>query len=130
MKKSWLSLLVLALVIVPMTAWAAGTVEGTVQGFHCVTQGKVCPVGSEDPMAAVEDVFVVFTKDGKYFFVPNLDRAVLARHINKMVKVTGKVSDKYPAISADKLEVMQAGAWKTTWSKEMEYELTGKYGPG
>jgi hypothetical protein len=91
-------------------------------------QGKVCPVGSEDPMAAVEDVFVVFTKDGKYFFVPNLDRAVMARHINQMVKVTGAVSDKFPSITADKLEVMDKGAWKTAWSKEMEREIGQKYG--
>jgi len=129
MKKSWLSLIVLALVIVPMTAWASsGTVEGTVQGFNCVMQGKVCPVGAEDPMAAVEDVFVVFTKDGKYFFVPNLDRAVMARHINQMVKVMGTVSDKFPSITADKVDVMVEGAWKTAWSKEMERELGGKYG--
>jgi hypothetical protein len=128
MKKSLLSLVVLALVVVPMTAWGSGAVEGTVQGFNCVMQGKVCPVGQEDPMAAVEDVFVVFTKDGKYFFVPNLDRAVMARHINQMVKVSGAVSDKFPSITADKLEVMDKGAWKTAWSKEMEREIGGKYG--
>lgn len=128
MKKGFLSLVVLALLIVPMTAWGSGTVEGTVHGFNCVMQGKVCPVGSEDPMVAVEDVFVVFTKDGKYFFVPNLDRAIMARHINEMVKVTGTISDKYPSVTADKLEVMEKGAWKTAWSKEMEHEIGGKYG--
>jgi hypothetical protein len=128
MKKSLLSLVVLALVVVPMTAWGSGAVEGTVQGFNCVMQGKVCPVGAEDPMAAVEDVFVIFTKDGKYFFAPNLDRAVMARHINQMVKVTGAVSDKFPSITANKLEVMDKGAWKVTWSKEMEAEIGGKYG--
>ena len=128
MKKGLLSLVVLAFLIVPMTVWASGTVEGTVQGFNCVMQGKVCPVGSEDPMAAVEDVFVVFTKDGKYFFVPNLDRAIMARHINQMVKVTGTISDKYPSITADSLQVMDKGAWETAWSREMEREIGGKYG--
>jgi len=128
MKKSWILLVILALVMVPMTAWASGTVEGTIQGFNCVMQGKVCPVGAEDPMAAVEDVFVIFTKDGKYFFVPNLDRAVMARHINQMVKITGTISDKFPSITASQLDVMVKGAWKTAWSTAMEAEIGGKYG--
>ena len=128
MKKSWIALIVLALVMVPMTAWASGSVEGTVQGFNCVMQGRICPVGAEDPMAAVEDVFVIFTKDGKYFFVPNLDRAVMARHINQMVKITGTISDKFPSITASQLDVMVKGAWKTAWSTAMEAEIGGKYG--
>lgn len=123
MKRDWLFLMVVfALVAVPVSA-LAGTVEGTVQGFSCVTEGKVCPVGKEDPMIAVEKVFVVLEKGGKYYFVPNLDRGVLARHINQMVRVTGKVSAKYPSIKAEKLEYMQGGAWKTGWSFQMQREL-------
>jgi len=126
MKRSWLSLVVLVLVIVPLTASAsgkAGTVEGTIQGFTCVMQGKVCPVGKEDPMAAVESVFVVYTKDG-----PNLSPQAMSRHINDMVRVTGTISDKFPSITADKVELMEKGAWKIVWSQEMEREIGGKYG--
>ena len=58
-----LSLLILACsmaLLIPGLAFG-DEVEGSVQGFRCVTQGKICPVGKEDPMAAVENVFVVLT---------------------------------------------------------------------
>ena len=129
MKK--ISILVLALAVLVLTpVWAtAGSVEGSVQGFTCVTQGKTSPVGKEDPLAAAERVFVILTKGNDYYFVPNVDRAVLARHINQMVKVTGQLSSKYPSIVADKIEVYEKGAWKTTWdgvtSKRLYEELYG-----
>lgn len=115
MKKLFIIMLAFSfLVLIPV--WAvADSVEGSVQGFTCVTQGKLCPVGKEDPMAAVENVFVILTDDNAYFFVPNLDRAVLARHINDRVRVKGTLSPKYSAIKADTLEVFKRGAWRTTW---------------
>jgi hypothetical protein len=120
MKKFALFLMVVSIMVM-VPAWAfAGSVEGTVQGFNCVTHGKVCPVGKEDPMIAAERVFVVLTKDGKYYFVPNLDRGIMARHINTMVRVTGKPSEKYPSIMADTLEVMKGGKWEVTWTTAME----------
>ena len=119
------SLLILALlVLIIFPTWAvAGSVEGSVQGFTCVTQGKVCPTGKEDPMAAVERVFVVLTTGKSYYFVPNVDRAVLARHINSRVRVSGTVASNYPSIEANKLEVFSKGAWKTTWSLAMQEEI-------
>jgi hypothetical protein len=124
MKKStvfFLAICVMALV--PVWAFAgATTVEGTIQGFTCVTIGKVCPVGMEDPTIAAEKVFVVLTKTGSYYFVPNLDRGIMARHINTMVRVTGNASAKYPSIHADTLEVMKGGAWALTWSQKLEAE--------
>ena len=123
MKKfSLLILALLALIIFP--TWAvAGSVEGSIQGFTCVTQGKICPTGKEDPMAAVERVFVVLTKGKSYYFVPNVDRAVLARHINERVRISGKVAANYPSIEADKMEVFKKGAWKQTWSLPWEDSL-------
>jgi hypothetical protein len=123
MKK--LSVIMLSLfVLVLLPVWAlAGTVEGSVQGFTCVTQGKVCPVGKEDPMIAAERIFVILTKGGSYYFVPNLDRAILARHINAQVRVTGDVSAKYPSIVANKMEVFKKGAWKTTWTQRAQDEI-------
>ena len=118
-------ILVIALfVLVLLPVWAvAGMVEGSVQGFTCVTQGKVCPVGKEDPLAAVEQVFVVLTKGKSYYFVPNVDRAVMARHINDRVRVTGKVATNYPSIEATKIEVFMKGAWKQTWSFEWQEQI-------
>ena len=98
-------------------------VEGSVQGFMCVTQGKICPVGREDPMAAVENVFVVLTTGKDYYFVPNMDRAVLARHINDRVRVTGTLSNKYPAITAKTLDVYSDGRWRMTWELDYEKQL-------
>lgn len=123
MKK--LSVIMLSLfVLVLLPVWAlAGTVEGSVQGFTCVTQGKVCPVGKEDPMIAAERIFVILTKGGSYYFVPNLDRAILARHINEQVRVTGDVSAKYPSIIATKIEAFKKGAWKTTWTQRAQDEI-------
>jgi hypothetical protein len=124
MRKITLFFLVVCITaLVPVWAFAgATTVEGTMQGFNCVTQGKVCPVGKEDPTIAAERVFVVLDKAGKYYFVPNLDRGIMARHINTMVRVTGTASAKYPSIHADKLEVMKGGVWALTWSQKLEAE--------
>ena len=115
---------VVIFVLVSLPAWAmAGTVEGSIQGLTCVTLGKLCPVDKEDPMIAAERIFVVLTKDNNYYFVPNLDRAILARHINRMVRVTGEISSKYKAIDAEKLEVFREDSWRTTWSIKWQEEL-------
>ena len=124
MKKKLL-LIMFALVLVPVLASAA-QVEGTVQGYTCVTQGKVCPVGKEDPMVAVERVFVVLTAAGDYYFVPNVDRAVLARHIRKKVRVTGALNAKFKSITASKIERRYKGGWKVTWSPEMQRDIEKK----
>ena len=121
MKKKLL-LIMFALVLVPVLASAA-QVEGTVQGYTCVTQGKVCPVGKEDPMVAVERVFVVLTAGGDYYFVLNVDRAVLARHIRKKIRVTGALKAKFKSITARKLERRYKGGWKITWSPAMERDI-------
>jgi hypothetical protein len=123
--KNSLVLVLLISALIALPGWAlAEIVEGTVQGFTCVTAGKVCPVGKEDPMVASEKIFVILAMEkGKYYFVPNVDRAVLARHINQMVRVTGQINPNYPSIRAEKLEVMQkAPSWQTTWSTAMQEE--------
>ena len=123
MKKfSVFALALFVLILLPVWA-SAGTVEGSVQGLTCVVSGKLCPVDKEDPMAAIEKVFVILTAGKNYYFVPNMDRAILARHINERVRVTGEVSAKYPSVIADKIDVFKGGAWKTTWSMAMQIEL-------
>jgi peptidoglycan hydrolase-like protein with peptidoglycan-binding domain len=103
-----------------------GQVEGSIQGFLCVTLGKLCPVGKEDPVIATERVFVVFTASKKYYFVPNVDRGILARHLNERVRITGIVSTQFPSINANIIEVFKNGMWKTTWTIEWEKEMLGK----
>jgi hypothetical protein len=98
----------------------ADTIEGTIQGFTCITHGKVCPIDRLDPHVAAEKLFVVAGNDHGYFFISNIDRSVLARRVLSKVRVSGKTSPKYKSIEANQLEVYTAGNWKTVWSTEMQ----------
>lgn len=124
-KKAPIAFVLLALASTAAPAWSADTtVEGTVSGYTCVVLGKACPVDREDPVIAAEKLFVVVKADGTYYTVPNLDRAVLARHVTEKVRVTGKLDEKYRSIKADKLEAHRAARedWQTVWSQAMEDE--------
>lgn len=107
----------LVFMLVPVFAIGA-TLTGSIQGFNCVTQGKICPIGMEDPVIAVENVFVLLVDAAKseYYFVPNVDRGILARHINQEVKITGTVNSKMKSIKASEISV----AGKKVWSVDLE----------
>jgi hypothetical protein len=96
------------------------TIEGRIQGLQCVLQGKLCPVDNQDPHIAAEKNFVVVTGSDSYFLIPNVDRAILARHLMSKVRVSGETSSKYKSIKADRFEVQVNGKWKTAWTQEME----------
>lgn len=115
----------LLFLLVPVFAMA-GSVTGSIQGFNCVTQGKVCPTGQEDPVAAVENVFVLLVDAAKadYYFLPNIDRAVLARHLNTQVTVDGTVDSKWKSIKVT--EIKQAG--KVVWSLPLQEDADKLYG--
>ena len=135
MKKIMMFILVISVLAISPLVASAGTIEGSVQGFQCVTQGITCPVGQEDPMAAAEDVFVVLSSDvnGKFYFVPNVNRTVLARHINERIKVTGNVSKKYDSIKAKKIEIFKNGVWVLVWTQKLQedvYDTLGTSGRG
>jgi len=128
MKKNIVILLMGAIIFFGAAGAAlAESVEGTIQGFNCVTSGKTCPVGKEDPVIATERMFVLFTADGTYYFVPNLDRAILARHIARPVRITGVLNPKYKSIKAESMEVMTDNIWRTTWSEEMQRDVSGSF---
>ena len=129
MKKILMVVLAISVLAIFPVAASAATVEGSVQGYQCVTQGITCPVGKEDPMAAVEDVFVILGSGKKFYFVPNVDRAVLARHINERVQVTGKMSDEYNAITATTIKAYKGGKWVMVWSAKWEDEILRKLSP-
>jgi len=48
-------------------------------------------------------VLLVDAAKGDYYFVPNVDRGILARHINEQVRVDGVVNEKMKSIKADSL---------------------------
>jgi hypothetical protein len=124
MKKKWLFLTIfMGILLIPTIAISA-TQTGTIQGFNCVTQGVLCPVGKEDPMAAAEKVFVLWCeKEKKFYFIPNVDRAVLARHINQIVKIDGTMSDKYNAIQASEIHQKEGNKWRKVWSSDWQDEI-------
>lgn len=120
--KRLMPIFVLLFVLAPALALAVPvTIDGSVQGYNCVSQGRTCPIGQEDPLAATESVFVVLTPDNKYYFVPNVDRAVMARHINEPVRVSGDLNPQYSSIRANKIEVQQqSGRWRTIWTPQQQ----------
>lgn len=124
MKKKISLFFVLGCLFVLLPVWAtAATVEGTIQGYDCVVTGTVCPIGQEDPYVATQSIFIVLTEGKDYYFIPNVDRSVLARHVNDKVRVNGKMSAKYNSIHAETIEVMEKGSWKTAWSLQAERKM-------
>jgi len=110
------------LLLAPVLAIGA-TLTGSVQGFNCVTQGQICPIGMEDPVIAAEQVFVLLVDAVKseYYFVPNVDRGILARHINEQVKIDGTVNAKMRSIKASDIYTLQSDrSWKKVWSSNWE----------
>ena len=121
MKKFWVPMIIgIVFMMVPVMAIGA-SITGSIQGFNCVTQGKVCPIGMEDPVIAAENVFVLLVDaaKGDYYFVPNVDRAILARHINEQVKIEGTVNAKMKSIKATAIYVKD----KKVWSLDLEDKI-------
>jgi hypothetical protein len=118
MKKNFTTMIIgVVFLMVPVFAIGA-TLTGSIQGFNCVTAGKVCPIGMEDPVIAAENMFVLLVDaaKGDYYFVPNVDRGILARHINQEVIITGTVDAKMKSIKASEITV----AGKKVWSSDLE----------
>jgi len=113
---------VLVFILVPAMAFGAAF-QGSIQGFTCVTQGQVCPIGKEDPMAAAESVFVLLTQPDTYYFIPNVDQKVLARHIGEMVMIEGDVNNKFNSIKAENIYVMRDAKWRKVWAADLQDEI-------
>lgn len=119
-KKSGLAVMIALAVLGFFTSAQAETIEGTIQGFTCITHGKICPADRLDPHVGAEKLFVISGMDQGYFIISNIDRSVLARHVLSKVRASGKTNPKYKSIEADKLEVYSSGKWTTVWSAEMQ----------
>jgi hypothetical protein len=126
MKKFWVPMIIgIVFMMAPVMAIGA-SLTGSIQGFNCVTQGKICPIGMEDPVIAAENVFVLLVDaaKGEYYFVPNVDRGIMARHINEQVKIDGTVNAKMKSIKASDLFVKDAkGGWKKVWDVNLEDKI-------
>lgn len=118
-----LALLLGAAVAVAQAPAKPGSWQGSIQGLACVTQGQLCPINMEDPLIALEKTFVLFVKVGEFYYLPNLDRAILARHLNRPVKVEGALIPGSKSIMVSRLYLSRDGKWRETWSPELEREL-------
>ena len=117
------AVLLLTLILAASASPAGERWQGTIQGLTCVTQGKVCPINMEDPLIALEKTFVLLTPGGAWYYLPNLDRGILARHLNRPVAVEGRLEPNARTILVDKLLVKRGDAWSEAWSQDMEREL-------
>ncbi len=108
--------------VVPAMAIGA-SLEGTIQGFNCVTQGKACPDCAEDPLVITESAFVLQTQGSEYFFLPNIDRALLTKQLNKRVKVEGDRKSEFNSIKAKDLYVKVDSKWKKVWSSNRRDDI-------
>ena len=127
MKKFWVPMIIgIVFMMAPVMAIGA-SLTGTIQGFNCVTQGKVCPIGMEDPIIAAENVFVLLVDaaKGEYYFVPNVDRGILARHINEQVKIDGRVNEKMKSIHATDIYVKGKKVWDANLESKIYEDLLG-----
>ena len=122
MKKALIASIACMLLLGSMPA-LGGQIEGTVKPFMCVIYGISCPINQEDPVAAAAEHIIVFTDEGKYYFVLNMSTRILARHLFETVRISGDVKEKYNAIYADSMEVYEDGEWVTTWTYQMEETL-------
>jgi len=115
--KKIIFILASGLFLIGSQAWAveAVTIEGTIQGLNCITTGKICPLDKNDPWAASEDIFALYTKGSDYYLVSNMDRAALKSHTNEIVRITGEVHPVYKSMQASKFEVQKKGVWAKTW---------------
>ena len=119
MKKIWVPIIIgMAFLMAPVMAIGA-SFTGSIQGFNCMTQGKICPIGKEDFVLAGENVFVLLVDAAKseYYIIGNVDRGNLARHFNEQVKIDGDVDMKMKSIAASDMYVMGKNMqWQKIWS--------------
>ena len=88
--------------------------EGIIQGAKCTHYQVEC--FNDDNHIALEPDFVLVMPSGEYYFMPNLNRSVKARHAYKNVRVHGEL--RRQELWVDKMvdiDKKKGGRAKTTW---------------
>ena len=88
--------------------------EGIIQGAKCTHYQAEC--FNDDNHIALEPDFVLVIPSGEYYFMPNLNRSVKARHAYKNVRVHGELTRQ--ELWVDRLvdiDKKKGGRAKTTW---------------
>jgi len=79
--------LIMALSATQVSAGEKVKLEGTIAGASCTHYKVECL--NDDNHIALEPDFVFVLPDGKYYFLPNVDRIVKARHAYKKIRLVG-----------------------------------------
>ena len=111
MKKLLMFVLVLAL-LAPVYVSAA-EIEGRVDAYQAVLQGKQLPAG--DPRAQLVNTPVVVTSDNKFYFVPNVPAEVFRSLMGKDVKVIGDIQPQNNSINASRIDTKRGNEWVVSW---------------
>ena len=88
--------------------------EGIIQGAKCTHYQVEC--FNDDNHIALEPDFVLVIPSGEYYFMPNLNRGVKARHAYKNVRVHGEL--RRQELWVDRMvdiDKKKGGRAKTTW---------------
>jgi hypothetical protein len=117
MKKILMFVLVLAL-LSPVCVYAA-EIQGKVDAYAAVMQGKQLPQG--DPRAQLVNTPVVVTPDNKFYFVLNVPKEVFQSLMGQNVKVTGDLQPQYDSINASRVEAMKNNRWTVVWDTAKPY---------
>jgi hypothetical protein len=113
--------LILALSAAQVSAGEKAELEGTIQGAKCTHYQVECY--NDDNHIALEPDFVLVIPSGEYYFMPNLNRSVKARHAYKRVRIHGELNRQ--ELWVDKLVDLDAkGARsKSTWDWSAQDEF-------
>ena len=105
--------LMLTLAMTQVAAAESVKLEGEIRGAKCTHFQTECY--NDDNHIALEPDFVLVLPNGDYYFMPNLARAVKARHAYKKVRIHGDLRNQ--ELWVDKLmDVEPKGRRsKTTW---------------
>ena len=127
--RNWLKVFCAAIFVLmlalPSTQVMAGEkvkLEGTIRGAKCTHYQVECY--NDDNHIALEPDFVLVMPDGVYYFMPNLNRGVKARHAYKNVRVHGELTRQ--ELWVDKMVDMnkkKGSRSKTTWDWSAQDEF-------
>jgi hypothetical protein len=87
-----MGLLILALSAAPAGAGEMVKLEGEIRGAKCTHYQVECL--KDDNHIALEPDFVLVLPSGEYYFMPNVNRLVKARHAYKNVRIHGELRNQ------------------------------------
>jgi hypothetical protein len=116
-----LAFLLCGVLLLPLYAGAAETVEGTLRGLRCVTDKTGCAESKRDPRIRVQSDFVLVRPDGDFYYIFNIDRDTKMQFVLDTVRVTGEVNERYQSINAQRMQVRKGNTWETVWTPGRPY---------